>query len=109
MDKKLPKVFANQIDRPIKNNETVYYGSDVKNDKEERGIVSKRKIVGASIYQKINNIFNSTNYIYKADVELKINGKKVNKRIVGKNNSHLITFDNELIAISEIEDINFAK
>ena len=25
MDKKLPKVFANKIDKPLKNNETVYY------------------------------------------------------------------------------------
>ena len=25
MEKKLPKVFANKIDKPLKNNETVYY------------------------------------------------------------------------------------
>ena len=33
MDKKLPKVFANKIDKPLKNNETIYY--DHREKKEE--------------------------------------------------------------------------
>ena len=28
MDKKIPKVFANKIDKEVGNNERVYYGND---------------------------------------------------------------------------------
>ena len=57
------------------------------------------------ILQKINSIFTSSNYIYKADVEIKLKDKTINKRVIGKNKTHLITIDNELISISDILDI----
>ena len=58
-----------------------------------------------NINQKINEIFSSSRYIYKADVEITLKSGKVVKRIVGKNSVHLITYDNELIPISDIVDI----
>ena len=109
MDRKLPKVFANKIDKQLNNNESVYYGNDVRGVKEETKKNTDKTPLSGNINQKINTIFNSPNYIYKADVEIKVNGKTVKKRIIGKNNTHLITFDNELILISDIEDINFAN
>lgn len=107
MEKKLPKVFANQIDKVINNNATVYYGH--KDKEEDRNVKTEKKVVGQNVNQKINNIFNSPNYIYKADVEITIKGQKVIKRIIGKNNTHLITFENELIALSDIQNIDYAK
>jgi len=109
MDKKLPKVFANKIDKQLNNNESVYYGNDVRGVKEDIPKGVNKAPLSGSVNQKINAIFNSPNYIYKADVEIKLNGKKVTKRIIGKNNTHLITIDNELILISDIEDINFTN
>lgn len=109
MNKKLPGVFANKIEKNISNNEKVYYSShEEKKDKEEK-IKADVTVEHKNIYQKINDIFSSEKYVYKAKVEIRLkNGtKKVN--VIGHNNGYLITIDNELIPISDIEDINFLQ
>lgn len=101
MDKKIPKVFANNVNSDG-NNEKVYHSTDkVINDKK---VVSKFSFE-KNINQKINDIFNSSSYVYKADVLIKLKNETVTKRIVGRNSTHLITMDNELIPISDIVDI----
>ncbi len=111
MKKELPKVYANSIDKEIKNNERVSYSKSEERDVKEDVKLSKSDILKnelkGNINQKINNIFNAQNYIYKADVVITFKDKKVNKRIVGRNGNHLITYDNELIPISDIVDINY--
>jgi len=101
MSKKLPEMFANKVDKKAGNNVQVFDSS-----KEERTVQNiEIKETSKNINQKIKEIFNSANYIYKADVEIEVDGKKVIKRIVGKNSTHLITFENELIPITSVTDI----
>lgn len=108
MNKKLPSIYANKIDKTLNNNNKIYYSL-----KDERNIIDKsnlqndsyQEIEGKNILQKINSIFNSSNYIYKADVLIMLKDKTLEKRIIGKNKTHLITNENELIPISEIIDI----
>ena len=102
--KKIPKVFANKVNKSAGNNERVFY-SDHESDStiSSESLDLKKPI--KNINQKINDIFNSPNYIYKADVEIKLKNDIVTKRIVGKNSTHLITMENELIPISDIVDI----
>ena len=94
--KDLPKVFANQINNNLNNTQNVYYGSD-------RGVENKKDSV--SIVKKINNIFASTNHVYKSKVKIELKDKIVEKVIVGKTNTNLITIDGELIKIIDIVDI----
>lgn len=104
MDKKLPKVFANKIDKELRNNEKVYY------EKNEVNIepLKEEKTDEFTLNQKINRIFGSSRYVYKASVVITLNnGSKVNKKIIGRNKYELITMDNELIKISDIKDIKF--
>ncbi len=104
MEKKLPKVFANKIDKNLNNNETVYY-----NKNEVR---SEQKDNSSSIFtvnQKINQIFSSARYVYKADVIITTKNGKMNKRIIGRNRNELITMDNEVINVNDILDIEFQK
>ena len=107
MEKKLPKVFANKIEKDIRNNERVYYE---KNNLEKIEVVSSNVLSNEfSINQKINRIFGSSRYIYKALVKIKYkNGNVVDKKIIARNKSELITMDNELIKISDIDDIEFS-
>lgn len=98
MDKKIPKVFANKIDKEVGNNERVYYGND--NNHEFRND-------GLNINQKINQIFGSSKYVYKADVIIKLKDKIISKKIIGRNRNQLITMDNELININDIVDIDY--
>ena len=101
MDKKVPKVYANKIEGKAGNNKDVYYShleDEITNERSP-------KVLEKNVNQKINDIFNSTNYIYKADVRLTLKSGTVAKRIVGRNSTHLITIDNELIPLTDILDI----
>ncbi len=102
MEKKLPKVFANKIDKIIKNNETVYYNRN--EEKKEEPVKTNSTL---SINQKINQIFGSSRYVYKADVIITTKDGVLNKKIIGRNRSELITMDNEVIPINSIIDIAF--
>jgi len=111
MEKKLPKVFANSIDKKLNNNECVYY------DKCDRQVIetnenkNKNSLLSDSfnINQKINKIFGSSRYVYKADVDITLKNGTVSKRVIGRNKNELITMDNELIKISDIIDIKFTE
>lgn len=93
------KLFINKINKKINNNETISYGDNkiVK--------TSNNKEIVKSVYQKINDIFKSRNYIYKADVIIKMKNGDIEKRIIGKNSNYLMANDGELIPIKDILDI----
>lgn len=101
--KDLPKVFHNKINKKINNNNCVFYSNNeklkIENINEDNTFKKK------SVIQKINEIFSSPNYIYKANVEITLKDKKVTKRIIGRNKNYIITMDNELIPIVDIIDI----
>lgn len=102
--KDLPKVFQNNVDKKFNNNSSVYYSS---NDNRSSNIEEVKD--NRTILQKINEIFSSPNYVYKANVEITLKDKKVTKRIIGRNKDFLITMDNTLIPISDIVDIKSVK
>jgi len=102
--KDLPKVFQNNIDKKFNNNSSVYYSSN-----DNRSLNTEEVKDNRTILQKINEIFSSPNYVYKANVEITLKDKKVTKRIIGRNKDFLITMDNTLIPISDIVDIKSVK
>lgn len=102
MNKKLPGIFANKDLRNVNNNSKVYYSYQKKEE-------TPRSLIGKSVLQKINTIFSSNNYIYKIDVVITLNDKKITKKIIGKTKTQLITMDNELIPINDIIDIDYKK
>ena len=111
--KELPKMYRNKIDKNITNNEKVFstmfkdnYDQIITKKSEDRGITNKNNY---TIEQKIVNIFNSPNYIYKIDVVIVTDKEKLNKRIVGKTKTELITMNNEYIPINTIRDIYIKK
>ena len=99
--KELPKVFHNRIDKKFDNNRNVYYSNNTYD--EERSVDTR------TVLQKINDIFSSPNYVYKANVEITLKDKKVTKRIIGRNKNYIITMDNDLIPITDILDIKSTK
>ena len=112
MKKNLPKVFQNTINKELKNNESIYYSLSKNNDlvinKNEKN--DYEEIVNNSnIEKKINDIFKSSNYIYKAKVDIKTSNSTINTRIIGRNKEYIITFDNKKIPIKDIIDIKETK
>ena len=109
--KELPKMYRNKIEKEITNNEkifsTMYNRLNTEfNTKDERSNITKNNY---TVEQKIANIFNSPNYIYKIDVVIVTDKGKENKRIVGKTKTNIITMDNEYIPINTIRDIYILK
>lgn len=102
--KELPKIFANKIEKEMNNNRTY----SISNNEEKKQIEEYKGIkIGKNINQKINDIFASPSYVYKADVIITTDEGELTKRIIGKNGNNLITIDNELINIDKINDIRF--
>ena len=119
MEKKLPKVFANQPNKQFNNNDKVFSSADTrqtdieqfnahKGDKVNKSLETTKLVnTEKNIYQKIGDIFNSEKYVYKAPVEIKTSKGLKTTNIIGQNRTHLITIDNELIPITDIEDIYY--
>ena len=106
MNKELPEMYRCNFNKEIKNNENVY--STLVNGKSNNLDIKdgiNKTNDRFTIEQKIFNIFNARDYIYKADVTIVTDEQVLKKRIVGKNNNNLITMDNEYIPISIIRDI----
>lgn len=89
-------LFVNKFDKEFRNNEKVYYSNGKIKEKEQSKIDVKKEI---------NEIFKSNDFIYKADVVITLKDKKIKTTIIARNNTSLITMDNEIIKISEILDI----
>ncbi len=104
MKKDLPKIFANKIEKNVLNNRNYSYSKN-----EEIEDTKKTNSVKVNINQKINSIFSSPRYVYKAMVNIKTKNENLKKQIIGKNDGNLITIDNELIPISSIIDIDFVE
>lgn len=109
MMKDLPKMYHSRIDKDLSNNERVFstiYNNDIDIRSNNNYIDNKNNY---TVEQKIYNIFNSPNYIYKIDVIIVTDKGKSKKRIVGKNKTNLITMDQEYIPINTIRDIYIDK
>lgn len=88
MKKELPKVFHNTISKPIHNNADVFYG--------------KEDVRGKST--SVDELF-QINQVYRTDVKITTKDKVMEKKVIGRTQNNLITFDNEIIAIADIENI----
>ena len=106
MDKKLPKVYQNTIDKDISNNDKYYYSANKAENNNEVKADNKHKVVKPNnINKKINEIFASPTYVYKANVEVTTKDSTITTKIIGRNKSYLITMDNKTIPINDIVDI----
>lgn len=92
---RLPKVYANPINKNFNNVQQSY---------SERG-EHKEALSPKNINKKINEIFASSNHIYKSKVKITYKDYSKEEVIVGKTNLNLLTMDGKLIKITDIYDI----
>lgn len=105
MKKELPKMYQTKINKTVPSIQKVYSTLDAKDEiKEERSIPST-KYPSISIEKRIDNIFKSPDYVYKADVTIVTDTETLKRRIIARNRNNIITIDNEYIPISIIRDI----
>lgn len=107
MKDKLPKIYANKIEKEIKNNEKIYNSN---RDNSKNNPEKKENNTPETINQKINRILNSKNYIYKVPVKVTTkDNEEIRIKMIGKNKKQIITIDNKLIDIDQIKNIEIDK
>lgn len=67
--------------------------------------LDKKVSITKDVDKLIDDIFNSRNFIYKADVVITTNSGSIDETIVGRKNGYLINNNGELIPIRDIIDI----
>ena len=103
MKKKLPNIYKGKVKNNSVNQKQSTISSYANNEIYENEEVDER-----SINRQIKDIFNSENFVYKADVSILTNdGNILKKTIIGRTNNSLITIDDELIDVSKISKIDF--
>lgn len=102
MNKKLPNIFVNKNTGIVKNNEEFYYGKDNINN-ETKIIDNNMKDI--LIRKRIDDIFNSSSFIYKARVIITTKDNDKEYTLIGRDKNKLLTIDNETILISDVLDI----
>lgn len=102
----LPRMYHNKIEKDLNNNKKVFSTLEKEEERKSININNKNNY---TVEQKIYNIFNSPNYIYKIDVVIVTDTSKEIKRIVGKTKTNLITMNNEYIPINTIRDIYIVR
>lgn len=102
MNKKLPNIFVNKNTGIVKNNEEFYYGKDNINNKTK---IIDNNMKDILIRKKIDDIFNSSSFIYKARVIITTKDNDKEYTLIGRDKNKLLTIDNETILISDVLDI----
>ncbi len=101
--KNLPKIYQNQITKNIKNNKTVYRFKN--EDTTNPPLKEKSK----SIKDTLDEIFNGIGYAYNIPVMIKTSTKTYDTTLVARTENNIVTIDNELISIKEINSIEIKK
>ena len=103
MNKKVPKIFVNKIDK-ISNNKEVFYSFKNNNDFEyekEKNI----QINEFDMQNMIDRLFRTNDFIYKKIFHIKTKYSEGDYTIISKCYDYLLTIDGNRIYIKDIIDI----
>lgn len=106
MSKELPKIFKKNVDTSRCNNKKVFYTSEeTKESQSPRNVKTPQDPSLNTVEEKIRKLFKSSRYIFNINVLIKTDKKDYDTKIAGKVKNSLVTIDNEVIPIVEINDI----
>lgn len=129
MKKQLPGIYVNSPNKKIDNNKKIHFIDNdiVSNNEFEQGntnesrninkyatplpvkkkedkIVEKPNII--EINKKVNSVFSSYKFVYKAKCSVTYKDSTIEKTIISRKDNYLLTLDNERINIDDIYDIS---
>jgi len=96
MNKKIPNIFKKNVTKDHINNKTV---SSVRKE------IPNKKTDNKSVSEKLNKLFKSNRYVFNIGVIIKTKKKDYDTKIIGKIKNSIITMEDDVIPIIEIEDI----
>ena len=92
-----PELYHNKEYKEFHNNREVFMSSDRENNSSIKNSNDIRK--------KVNDIINSTSFIYQTMVNIVIGNEIIKKKIIGTRGHNVVTIDNEYIPLDNIKDI----
>ncbi len=92
-----PELYHNKEYKEFHNNREVFMSSDRENNSSIKNSNDIRK--------KVNDIINSTSFIYQTMVNIVIGNEIIKKKIIGIRGNNVVTIDNEYIPLDNIKDI----
>lgn len=104
MDKKLPSIFKNEIDKTIDNNKKVFYSKyeSVGNVVEKTSEVNSSNDRSVSLSTSLDELLQRNQFIFNVPVEISLKEEKVNTKIVSKVGDHLLTSSGKIINLEDI-------
>lgn len=99
--KKLPKIYQNDINKPIHNNKKMCYVNKEKMKNE----VLPNEMTSQEINDFINHIFNTTGYAFNTNVMIKTQNDIYHTSLIAKRNDYILTIDEDKIRIEDIKSI----
>ena len=105
MKKELPKIFKKNVGNEHCNNKKVFYTSENNEIIQKESTIINDKSTLTTVEEKIRKLFKSSRYIFNINVLIKTDKKDYDTKIAGKVKNSLVTIDNEIIPIVEINDI----
>lgn len=98
-----PKVFINRIGKELKNNRNSFHFSN-----EDTVIELPEK--GTDVMQKIDELFNSEEFVYKLNAKIFLRDNSiVNEEVIALRDGELITLNGRKIKVEDIRDIKKAN
>ena len=97
---KLPKIYQNKITKEIHNNKKVYYGKTNSEVPEQEGVRAEE-----DIEDFIDEIFALPTYSFNIPLTIYTKEKTYNTSLIAKTKGSVITFDNDVIPLSDITRI----
>ena len=92
-----PELYHNKEYKEFHNNREVFMSSDRENNSSIKS--------SNDISKKLNDIINSTSFIYQTMVNIVIGNEIIKKKIIGIRGNNVVTIDNEYIPLDNIKDI----
>ena len=92
--KDLPRVSAFPIDKMLNNFQESFYGKG-----------EERHNYKGNIINKINEIFSSSSHVFKSRVRIYLKDDIIERTIIGKTGTDLLTLSGDKIRITDIMDI----
>ena len=108
MKKKLPNIYRGIVKNTNQHQKQSLVSSGLQEKKEEINKEQRTNLNGKSVNRQIKDVFSSPNFVYKANVSIKLtDGTIQEKTSIGRTSNSLITIDDELIDVSKISQIDF--
>lgn len=103
MNKKVPKIFVNKINK-INNNKEVFYSFKNNNDFEYEK-KEEKTINEFELQNKIDKLFRTNDFIYKKKFHIKTKYSEGEYTLISKSYDYLLTIEGKRIYIKDIIDI----